>query len=113
MNKSQSLALVAIGVIAVLLVTAAVADPQDAMAGKKHKKHHHNNGGAAAAAPQETLQPQQQQVAAVQQQPHQQVVQPQQQQQAIRIEAITDRTSQNISFFSLFLEVDTSVVNCT
>ena len=50
MNKSQSLALVAIGVIAVLLVTAAVADPQDAMAGKKHKKHHHNNGGAAAAA---------------------------------------------------------------
>ena len=62
--------------------------------------------------PQETLQPQQQQVAAVQQQPHQQVVQPQQQQQAIRIEAITDRTSQNISFFYLFLEVDSSVVNC-
>ena len=50
MNKSQSLALVAIGVIAVLLVTGAVADPQDAMAGKKHKRHHHNNGGAAAAA---------------------------------------------------------------
>jgi hypothetical protein len=37
MNKSQSLALVAIGVIAVLLVTATVADPQDAMAGKTQK----------------------------------------------------------------------------
>jgi hypothetical protein len=45
--------------------------------------------------PQETLQPQQQQ------------------QQAIRIEGITDRTSQNISFFSLFLEVDSSVVKST
>ena len=96
MNKSQSLALVAIGVIAVLLVTAAVADPQDAMAGKKHKKHHHNNGGAAAAAAAAS--------GGAQQQPHLQVVQLQQQQQVIRIEKITDRTSQNISFFSLFLE---------
>ena len=113
MNKSQSLALVAIGVIAVLLVTAAVADPQDAMAGKKHKRHHHNNGGAAAAAAAGNSAAQQQQVAAVQQQPHQQVAQPHQQQQTIRIEAITDRTSQNISFFYLFLEVDSSVVNCT
>ena len=43
MNKSQSLALVAVGVIAVLLVTAMVADPQDAMASKKHKKHHHHD----------------------------------------------------------------------
>ena len=52
MNKSQSLALVAVGVIAVLLVTAMVADPQDAMASKKHKKHHHHDddGGASAGA---------------------------------------------------------------
>jgi hypothetical protein len=50
MNKSQSLALVAIGVIAVLLVTATIADPQDAMAGKRHNKHHHHHGGSAAAA---------------------------------------------------------------
>ena len=103
MNKSQSLALVAIGVIAVLLVTAAVADPQDAMAGKKHKRHHHNNGGVGwSSSRRRLLSLEQQQVAVVEQEPHQQVVQPQQQQQAIRIEAITDRTSQNISFFLCF-----------
>jgi hypothetical protein len=50
MNKSQSLAQVAIGVLAVLLVTTTVADPQDAMAGKKHKIHNHNLVGAASSA---------------------------------------------------------------
>ena len=57
MNKSQSLALVCnrsdSSIISHIL---AVADPQDAMAGKKHKRHHHNNGGGTPEEqPQETL----------------------------------------------------------
>ena len=99
MNKSQSLALVAVGVIAVLLVTAMVADPQDAMASKKHKKHHHHDGGAsAAAAPQETLQLQQRVVAdSLPRQQRQLVAQPRQQ-QPIR-SAVVDSTKDKISFF--------------
>ena len=115
MNKSQSLALVAIGVIAVLLVTAAVADPQDAMAGKKHKKHHHNNGGAAgaAAAAGNSAASAAASGGSAAAAASAGGAASSSRQQAIRIEKITDRTSQNISFFSLFLEIDTSVVNCT
>ena len=105
MNKSQSLALVAIGVIAVLLVTAAVADPQDAMAGKKHKRHHHNNGGAAgssSAAGDSAAAAAASGGSATASHISRWCNRSRPQQQAIRIEKITDRTSQNISFFLCF-----------
>ena len=108
MNKSQSLALVAVGVIAVLLVTAMVADPQDAMASKKHKKHHHHHhvddGGASATDSHRKLLRLQQRVVADPLPPpaQREAVLQRQQRQPIR-SAVVDSTKDKISFFILNL----------